>query len=253
MVTTSGANVLVSGTQVGTFTFSGGQLDVTFNASATQARVNTLMQNIVYWNNSDTPPASVQLNWSFNDGNAGAQGSGGALQATGSTTINITAVDDHLAVVDTTGDVTDGDTSSLNALYVNRGADGKISLREAIIAANNTASADTINFQILDALLGGAHTINLLAALPTITSAVIIDASTDADFALNGNRPVVVLDGNNLAADGLVLGNTADGSTIRGLIIRFSGHAIWAMTGSDGNTIAGNYIGSLTTGRRGGT
>ena len=94
VVTTSGANVFVSGVQVGTYTFTGGQLDILFNASATQARVNTLMQHIVYWNSSDTPPGSVQINWTFTDGNNSAQGGGGALQATGSTTVTITAVDD---------------------------------------------------------------------------------------------------------------------------------------------------------------
>ncbi|MCA9170265.1 MAG: VCBS repeat-containing protein, partial [Planctomycetales bacterium] len=93
-VTTSGSNVLVSGTQVGTYSFTGGQLIVTFGANATQARVNTLMQNIVYWNSSDAPPSSVNIAWTFDDGNTGDQGSGGNLTATGSTTVNITAVND---------------------------------------------------------------------------------------------------------------------------------------------------------------
>ncbi len=93
-VTTSGANVYVSGTQVGTYTLTGGQLTVTFGTGATQTRVNTLMRNIVYTNASDAPPTSVQINWTFSDGNTGAQGSGGLLTATGSVTVNITAVND---------------------------------------------------------------------------------------------------------------------------------------------------------------
>jgi hypothetical protein len=40
--------------------------------------------------------------------------------------------------VDTTSDVADGDTSSITALLLDKGADGKISLREAIAAANAT-------------------------------------------------------------------------------------------------------------------
>ena len=51
---------------------------------------------------------------------------------------------DTLAV-DTTTDVVDGTTSSITDLLANRGADGFISLREAIIAANNTAGADVIS------------------------------------------------------------------------------------------------------------
>ncbi|MBC7965529.1 MAG: DUF4347 domain-containing protein, partial [Fuerstia sp.] len=46
--------------------------------------------------------------------------------------------------VSTTNDVLDGDTSSVAALLASRGIDGFISLREAIIATNNTAGADTI-------------------------------------------------------------------------------------------------------------
>jgi parallel beta-helix repeat protein len=45
--------------------------------------------------------------------------------------------------VDTTADVADGDTSSITALINDRGLDGKISLREAITAANNTANSGT--------------------------------------------------------------------------------------------------------------
>ena len=43
----------------------------------------------------------------------------------------------------------------------------------------------------------GVHTINLLSALPTITDAVVIDATTDDSFGVNGSRPAIILDGNN--------------------------------------------------------
>ena len=46
--------------------------------------------------------------------------------------------------VTTTADLVDGDTSSVAALLGNAGGDGFISLREAIIATNNTIGADTI-------------------------------------------------------------------------------------------------------------
>ena len=47
-------------------------------------------------------------------------------------------------VVDTTTDVVDGNTSSIANLLITRGADGFISLREAIIAANSTVGNDAI-------------------------------------------------------------------------------------------------------------
>ena len=130
----------------------------------------------------------------------------------------------------------------------NPGGGGQVGdLRWAINQANANAGADIISFNISGT---GAHTITPTAALPTITGQVTIDASTDDSFAANSNRPAIILDGNGLAADGLVLSNTADGSTIRGLVIRDFGtttshDGIEIQAGSDGNTIAGNYIGSF--------
>jgi uncharacterized repeat protein (TIGR01451 family) len=90
-----------------------------------------------------------------------------------------------------------------------------------------------------------SYTIQPTAVLPTITDPVVLDGTTQPDFP---GTPIVVVDGNDLAADGLTLTSTADGSTIRGLVIRdFAGDGIQINTGSDNNVIAGNYIGRLTT------
>ncbi|MGL4476443.1 MAG: Ig-like domain-containing protein, partial [Shewanella sp.] len=93
-LTLSSGNVLVSGTTIGTYTNSGGVLVFTFNSNATLNLVNAAMRQIAYSNSSDAPPVSAQINWIFNDGNTSIQGSGGALQASGSTTVTITAVND---------------------------------------------------------------------------------------------------------------------------------------------------------------
>src|SRR5262249_21896376 len=53
----------------------------------------------------------------------------------------------HL-VVTTTADTVDGTTTSVANLIANPGADGRISLREAILATNATAGPDTITFGI---------------------------------------------------------------------------------------------------------
>jgi uncharacterized delta-60 repeat protein len=90
-----GGHIVLSGVTIGTVTHdSAGMLSLTFDASATEARVNEVMREITYFNTSDIPAALAQVDWSFSDGNTGAQGSGGALAATGSTTVHITAVDD---------------------------------------------------------------------------------------------------------------------------------------------------------------
>ena len=120
---------------------------------------------------------------------------------------------------------------------------GAGSLRQAILDANANAGADTIAFAISGT---GVHTITPTLVLPTITEAVTIDATTDDSFASNSNRPAIIVDGNNLVADGLTLGAAADGSTIRGLVVRdFGGNGILIEAGSDGNTVAGNYVGRL--------
>ncbi|MFN9912911.1 MAG: hypothetical protein ACK53L_10015, partial [Pirellulaceae bacterium] len=63
---TQGGNLVVDGTTIGTVTTnSGGTLFFTFNSSATNALVNSAMQQIAYANSSDTPSASVQIDWTF--------------------------------------------------------------------------------------------------------------------------------------------------------------------------------------------
>jgi uncharacterized delta-60 repeat protein len=80
--------------QIGTITKnSGGIFKITFNENATPTLVNLALSSINYVSLSNTPPASVTINWTFSDGNTGNQGTGGALTATGTTTVNITSVD----------------------------------------------------------------------------------------------------------------------------------------------------------------
>ncbi|MEZ6087251.1 MAG: DUF2341 domain-containing protein [Pirellulaceae bacterium] len=144
-------------------------------------------------------------------------------------------------VVDTASDVSDGDTSSVSALLANKGADGFISLREAIIAANNQAGADTIEFNIAGNVV---HTINLGSVLPDIVGTVTIDATTESDFA---GSPRIVISGGGTIGLGLKLYTGSDGSTVRGLAMQgFTSSAISIST--DGNTIVGNYIGTTADG-----
>src|SRR3990172_948070 len=129
----------------------------------------------------------------------------------------------------------DGDDDGSN----NRTVQG--SLRQFIQNSNAITGIQTSNFSIGG---GGAQTIAPTATLPTISDAVVLDATTQEGF---GGMPLIVLDGNDLVGNALTLTATADGSTIRGLVIRdFGGAGIRINSGSDNNLIAGNYIGSLT-------
>ncbi|WP_290642478.1 DUF4347 domain-containing protein, partial [Aquabacterium sp.] len=176
------------------------------------------------------------------------QASDGSLTDTQTISVTVTDVSSAL-VVTTTADTNDTSLSSFTAEQLNAisgGTDGKVSLREAIIAANNTAGTDTISFAITGATGSyGEYTITATSALPTITQAVNINASTQSGYVAGGVH-TVVLDGNDAAAFGLDLNNTADGSTIRGLLIRnFTAYGIYVEPGSDNNTIVGNFIGSF--------
>ncbi|NJC41137.1 microcystin-dependent protein [Brevundimonas alba] len=89
----SGA-LLVAGVTVATYALSGGVLTITFANAATSALVDSVASRIAYANQSDTPPASVTLAYTFRDGNLGAQGAGGVGVHIGTTVVALTAVND---------------------------------------------------------------------------------------------------------------------------------------------------------------
>ncbi|MGL5101626.1 MAG: DUF4347 domain-containing protein [Plesiomonas sp.] len=85
---TQGQNFTYNGTTVGNVTTnSGGTLTLTFNSNATSVVVNAVLQSLTYANSSDNPPASVTLNWMFNDGELNSSGSNQAI-------LSITPVND---------------------------------------------------------------------------------------------------------------------------------------------------------------
>ena len=94
---------------------------------------------------------------------------------------------------------------------------GPGSLRQAIIAANNLAGLDTIDFAIPGP---GPHTIMPLSGLPSIDDPTIIDGATQPGYA---GKPIIELDGSQ-SGNEVALSIGAGGSTVRGLVInRFAG------------------------------
>lgn len=87
----NGANVVYNGTTVGTFTQVDGTLTITFNSSADQYNINDIMRNIAYENTDETisEATTVDLKWTFSDGNTAAQGTGGELSDTLVQTVTI--------------------------------------------------------------------------------------------------------------------------------------------------------------------
>jgi CSLREA domain-containing protein len=132
--------------------------------------------------------------------------------------------------------------------------DGFCSLREALNAAatnadvvesgptvacpaGNAVDPDTIAFHLPGS---GVQTINLVAYLP-VSSPVIIDGTTDPDYA---GSPVVRIDGNNASMYGMYLDQFSFGSTIKGLMLTRFGYTQLSLYDSDGSTVVGNYIGT---------
>jgi hypothetical protein len=124
---------------------------------------------------------------------------------------------------------------------------GAGSFRQAILNANANPGTDTIQFQIGT----GTQTIKPATALPDVTSAVVIDGTSQPGYA---GTPLIVLDGSATptGASGIVLANHT-GSTVRGLEIvnfskNFTGSFIDAaginIRNGGGHTIQGDYIGT---------
>ncbi|AUQ26918.1 putative Ig domain-containing protein [Dickeya zeae] len=110
---TQGQNFTYNGTAVGSVTTnSSGTLTLTFNSNATSAIVNAVLQSLTYANTSDDPPASVTLNWTFNDGSLNSTGTNQAV-------LSITPVNDAptlssgatVTLTSTTEDVTSSSTT----------------------------------------------------------------------------------------------------------------------------------------------
>ncbi len=166
----------------------------------------------------------------------------GIAEAADTLTLNLVAGSGYALSGSNTASI----TIAANGMLVNTTADsGEGSLRQAIANANAFTGQDTISFAIAGS---GVQTINLLSALPTITDAVIIDATTQTGYS---GSPLIELNGASAGttANGLFI--TAGNSTVRGLLINQfgqagirletgGGNAIGGVNAGEGNTIASN-------------
>ena len=122
---------------------------------------------------------------------------------------------------------------------------GAGSLRQAILDANATAGADTINFNIPGA---GVRTITPTSALPDLAEAVTIDGYTQPGAAPNtlavGNNAVLLIELTGEMSGAVIL-NVIDGAAIiRGLVINRSDSGALLLSGSGGSKIEGCFIGT---------
>ena len=172
--------------------------------------------------------------------------SDGLLSATQAIRVSVANLGGPL-VVSTTADVLDGHVASIEALLANPGADGLISLREAISAANQTAGADTI-------LLGaGSHGIGIA---PDGSG----DDNLDGDFDVYGSLTIAGAGAAVTSVDGQALDRVFHvrpgaslaviGITIRGALLAANayGGGLYAEAGANlalsGVSVTANQAGS---------
>ncbi|HKY04678.1 MAG TPA: HYR domain-containing protein [Blastocatellia bacterium] len=143
-------------------------------------------------------------------------------------------------VVNDTGDAPDANLEDGVCLT----AGGVCTLRAAMEQANtHDGGGVEIEFNIAGP---GPHTITPATPLPTISSPMLIDGTSEPDFT---DIPVIEIDGSATTGNGFNI-ITGD-SDIRGLAINgFPGHGVF-MTEGGFNTILGNFIGTNVAGTAG--
>ncbi|HKA22599.1 MAG TPA: C25 family cysteine peptidase [Blastocatellia bacterium] len=149
---------------------------------------------------------------------------------------------------------------------------GTGTLRQAIVDANSTPGLDTIAFNIPDTdpncnATTKVCTITPAAVFPAVTSPVIIDGYTQRPCSSNtapcsrantltvGDDAVLLIEinGTNVVGNQFVLNpgsgteSGGSGSTLKGLIVN-QVLGSFSINSSNGNTIAGNFIGTDPTG-----
>ncbi len=134
-----------------------------------------------------------------------------------------------------------------NTGQTNSEGEVECTLRAALEEANAYVGADSIHFAVpaSDAgCTGGICTIDPAGALPAITEAVVIDATTQAGASCAwGSRSLpVVIDGGTAGGNGFVFQDGSDGSLVRGLTVHGFNTGIAAL--SDGNVFQCNNMGS---------
>ncbi|MFN9852676.1 MAG: Ig-like domain-containing protein, partial [Planctomycetota bacterium] len=230
----------------------------------TNAMVNSAMQQIAYANSSEAPPASVQIDWSFSDGNSGTQGTGGALTATGNVLVNITAINDAPVAANDTF-ITAEDTAitfdvRTNDSDVDSGSLGVTQINSTAISVGGSV-----------AVTGGSVTLNANGTLTFAPTAnwngtpsftyTLSDGNLTATATVNGivtdvnNTPVAIADtaiaieaggiSNGTAGTnptGNVLANDTDADlwdtkTVTGV----AGGTVGSATGNVGSSVNGNF------------
>ncbi|MGB7329407.1 MAG: LamG-like jellyroll fold domain-containing protein, partial [Rubripirellula sp.] len=202
-------NLIVGATTIGSVTQnSGGTLVLMFNSNATNALVNEAMQQIAYSNSNDAPPASVQIDWTFDDGGDSVQTQGGsAEQVTGSTTVNIIDVPNPATLTVPIAQSVDEDapltfsTGVGNAIVIDSGSSDDPVVTATLSVTNGTLTLfTTTGITFLDGTSDGDATITISGTESDINTALNgLQYQGTQDY--NGADTLTVTTGSDAATD----------------------------------------------------
>ncbi|MBK5969233.1 MULTISPECIES: beta strand repeat-containing protein [Thiorhodovibrio] len=219
-LTVAGSTISAGGNAIADFdtTTTAGQVTVSFKdvngTTPTTALVNEVMQAIQYKNTSDDPPASVDLDWTFKDGNTGPgdQGSGDAPgTGSGAVTVTISTVN-QAPTLSATGDnptFTEGGggASLFSSANANAGEPGDSFAGLTLTVSNVTdGAAEILSIDGTDVALTDANSVTVAGG----TAAVSLSGSTATVTVTGLDRTQVQFEA---LVNGLAYRNTSDDPT----------------------------------------
>jgi uncharacterized delta-60 repeat protein len=249
----TGSYFAVDNVTVGRVTTNGaGALVLTFSANATESLVTKAMKQIAYANTSDAPPANVQIDWTFNDGNTGAQGTGGALSVTGSTIVQITPVNDYPVLTVPLPDISVQATQTLTYIIPTTtfsDPEGE-SLSYTVEMANGTGVPPWLGFNSSTKTLSGAPGLSDIGVFTIIiratdsgglsaTATVLVTVSLPAPVVSLTPTSIIFADQNvNTSSPAQTVTLTNTGGAAMGITSIQSSINVFAVTHSCGSSLA---------------
>ncbi|MCL6730723.1 calcium-binding protein, partial [Sphingomonas hankyongi] len=203
--TVSGSNLIAGGNTIATFSVVAGLLAINFTSFATSALADDVMQHITYANQSDTPPASIQLNYVFSDGLA---------SDTASITVNITDVPEQFANIITNLGNTPIVIPDFALLYADTGGATDVTgasgpaAGDSVTYVTNTTYTDANNNggSFTYAVTGGSSPGSRTAVITQMVAPLIGTAGADIIISGSSGTTLIGGDGNDV----LLGGNSGD-------------------------------------------
>ncbi len=210
-ITKSEDNLISNGQTIATFdtTTTAGELVITFTDANGEiprsADVANILRQITYANSSDTPAESVQIDWTFDDGNNTAQGIGGNLTTTKTILIDIASSNDApVNSVPGTQSAIEETASPISGITISDVDTGSGNLVTNLLVANGILHVTMFNGATISAGDNGSADLTIRGTVTDINT-------TLASLTYTGGTDVVGSQADTLIITTSDLGNTGDG------------------------------------------